>query len=122
MQAWFQADVLDARQANGDDLPRTAPANTELGLSYESQDWFASLSWRHVFDARVVAPNETDTDGYDWVSLFVSKSWSLGEQNLALELKAENLLDAFAQNHISVIKDTAPLPGRQVFAGLRWSF
>lgn len=118
----LQGDVLDAKQSSGERLPRTAPANTETGLQYDTQNWMARVSWKHVFDSRLLAPNESETAAYDWLSLFVQRSWRRGEQKLALWLKGENLLDSYAQNHLSVLKDTAPLPGRQISAGVSWHF
>lgn len=119
---WLQGDVLDAKESNGERLPRTAPANTETGLQFEAQSWLARMSWKHVFNSRLLAPNESATEGYDWLSFFVQKQWQLGDNELDLWLKGENLLDSFAQNHLSVLKETAPLPGRQVSMGIGWSF
>lgn len=119
---WLQADALHAEQSDGRHLPRTAPANLSAGLRYEHSNWLATASLKHVFEARHLAPNESATDAYNWVSLYLEHRLQLGQQALDLWLKADNLFDAYAQNHLSVLKDTAPLPGRQISAGARWKF
>lgn len=119
---WAQADALSAQRANGDNLPRSAPANAALGVVYDSPLWQASLTLKRVFVARNLAPNESATDGYSWLSAYLQRGWVLDDQNVELWLKGENLLDAPARNHLSVLKDNAPLPGRQIIAGARWRF
>lgn len=119
---WAQADLLDASRANGEHLPRTAPATAELGIRYEPNHWYASLSLKHVFQADKLAPKESATASYNWLSMYLQRDWHAADQTFDLWVKAENLLDELAQNHLSVLKDTAPLPGRQVSAGISWRF
>ncbi|MCG8015568.1 MAG: TonB-dependent receptor [Candidatus Thiodiazotropha sp. 'RUGA'] len=119
---WGQIDLLRATDSDGEDLPRTAPASAEIGVQFEQQAWLAKLSFKRVAKARNLAPQEEETAGYNWLSLYLQHDWQLADQELKLWLKGENLLDEFAQNHLSVLKDTAPLPGRQITAGIDWRF
>ncbi len=119
---WGQADILNATKTNGKDLPRTAPASLEVGVRYEPKDWSASLSLKHVFKADNLAPNEETTAGYNWLSMQIKKDWKVAGNDLELSLKGENLTDEYAENHLSVLKTSAPLPGRQISAGLTWRF
>ncbi len=119
---WAQADILHAEQSGGQHLPRTAPANAELGVRYQSTLWTASLRLKRVFKAQHLAPNERPTAGYNWLAVYLERSWRWDDQRVDLWLKGENLLDVYAQNHLSVLKDTAPLPGRQLSAGVKWRF
>ena len=122
LTAWVQADALSAKRSNGENLPRTAPANASLGLAYDTPQWLASMTFKRVFTAGNLAPNESATQGYNWLSAYAQRRWVVDEQELELWLKGENLLDAPARNHLSVLKDNAPLPGRQIIAGLNWRF
>ncbi|MES9832055.1 MAG: TonB-dependent receptor [Candidatus Thiodiazotropha sp. DIVDIV] len=119
---WGQIDLLRATDRDGENLPRTAPASAEIGLQFEQQNWLARLTFKRVAKARNLAPQEEATPGYNWLSIYLQNSWSIADQELKLWLKGENLLDESAQNHLSVLKDTAPLPGRQVTAGIDWRF
>ena len=119
---WGQIDLLRATDSDGEDLPRTAPASAEIGLQLEQQAWLAKLSFKRVAKARNLAPQEEATPGYNWLSLYLQHNWEIADQELKLWLKGENLLDEFAQNHLSVLKDTAPLPGRQITVGIDWHF
>ncbi|MBW9271675.1 MAG: TonB-dependent receptor [Candidatus Thiodiazotropha sp. (ex. Lucinisca nassula)] len=119
---WGQIDLLRATDSDGEDLPRTAPASAEIGVQFEQQAWLAKLSFKRVAKARNLAPQEEETAGYNWLSLYLEHDWQIADQELKLWLKGENLLDEFAQNHLSVLKDTAPLPGRQITAGIDWRF
>ncbi|MCG8098077.1 MAG: hypothetical protein JAZ05_03180, partial [Candidatus Thiodiazotropha taylori] len=89
---------------------------------FEQQAWLAKLSFKRVDKARNLAPQEEETAGYNWLSLYLQHDWNIADQELKLWLKGENLLDEYAQNHLSVLKDTAPLPGRQITAGIDWRF
>ncbi|MCG7975745.1 MAG: TonB-dependent receptor [Candidatus Thiodiazotropha taylori] len=119
---WGQIDLLRATDSDGEDLPRTAPASAEIGVQFEQQAWLAKLSFKRVAKARNLAPQEEETAGYNWLSLYLQHDWQIADQELKLWLKGENLLDEYAQNHLSVLKDTAPLPGRQITAGIDWRF
>ncbi|MCG8486588.1 MAG: TonB-dependent receptor [Chromatiales bacterium] len=119
---WGQIDLLRATDSDGEDLPRTAPASAEIGVQLEQQAWLAKLSFKRVAKARNLAPQEEATPGYNWLSLYLQHNWEIADQELKLWLKGENLLDEFAQNHLSVLKDTAPLPGRQITVGIDWHF
>ena len=66
-----------------------------------------------------VATNELPTDSFTLVDLDVSYRRPLGERQLLIFLRGENLLDAEARRHASALKDFAPLPGRGVSGGLR---
>jgi iron complex outermembrane receptor protein len=119
---WGQLDLLRATQRDGEKLPRTAPASAEVGVQFEQEHWLARLAFKHVAKARNLAPQEEATPGYNWLSIYLQKTWHTADQELELWLKGENLLDVYAQNHLSVLKETAPLPGRQVTAGMAWRF
>ena len=47
---------------------------------------------------------------------------NVGLTTSTLYLKARNLLNEEARNHVSFIKDKAPLPGRAFIIGLKTSF
>jgi iron complex outermembrane receptor protein len=51
-------------------------------------------------------------------------SYRIRVQGAELEafLRGTNLLDEEARNHVSIIKDIAPLGGRAVLVGVRGSF
>jgi iron complex outermembrane receptor protein len=119
---WGQIDLLRATDRDGEKLPRTAPASAEIGVQFERVKWLAKLTFKHVAKARNLAPQEDATPGYNWLSVYLQNTWRIADQELKLWLKGENLLDASAQNHLSVLKETAPLPGRQVTAGIDWRF
>ncbi len=91
-------------------------------MKFDSEHWLATLAYKHVFESRILAENEARTDGYDWLSLYLQRNQRFDRHTLQFWLKGENLLDVSAQNHLSVLKETAPLPGRQITAGLSWRF
>ncbi|WP_319380672.1 TonB-dependent receptor plug domain-containing protein [Thiomicrorhabdus sp.] len=117
-----QLDVLYAKLTDGSTLPRTAPASWLLALDYRQADWQANVSVKHVFEASELAEHEQKTAGYNWVSFYAQKDFKGRGNQWSLWLKGDNLLDEYAQNHLSFLKDTAPLSGRQLSIGVRWQY
>src|SRR5690606_8237278 len=73
-------------------------------------------------DQRRVAPFETPTDGYTLLGFDVSvKLRSAARRPLDLVVTGSNLLDEEARKATSIVKDLAPLPGRNFAVGLRAS-
>ena len=68
------------------------------------------------------AENETSTDSYNMVNASVSRAILLGDQELKVRAAVNNLTDEVARNHVSYLKEYAPLPGRSLQLGVNWSF
>jgi len=116
----FEASL--AQKNNGDSLPRTAPYSYLTKLGYQAMNWSANISLKHVFEANKLAEYESATDSYTWLSAYADWKVKSRYGNWRVWLKGENLLDSYAQNHLSFLKDTAPLMGRSVRAGIRWQY
>jgi iron complex outermembrane receptor protein len=119
-----QPDYVSARDRDtGDPLPRIPPLRILSGMNYYNRDLLrCRLEAQHVFAQRQTADFETATDGYTMVNLYLSKEVvSLGK-NVELFMRGSNLLSEKARNHVSFIKDSAPLPGASVMAGFRVRF
>ncbi|MEM7208025.1 MAG: TonB-dependent receptor [Pseudomonadota bacterium] len=116
-----QIDVIRATRSNGEKLPRTAPASWLIKLTYTPGEWSMNASVKRVMESSAAA-NETRTPAYTWVSANVAwrKTYSYGDWYFWL--KGDNLGDSYAQNHLSFLKDSAPLMGRSVSAGIRLEF
>ena len=118
--AGMRLEALRGVADSGANLPRMMPYTAGVHLGYAWSPWQARIAYERVDHSRHEAANETPTEGYDWLS--ASLAWTpqtpLGE--LSLQLKGENLTDSLARNHLSFLKATAPLPGRQVSLALRW--
>ncbi|BBK32883.1 iron complex outermembrane receptor protein [Stella humosa] len=106
--------VWAENRSSGDPLPRIPPvsytvgANADLGqLTLRGEVQGALRQGRN-------APNETDTGGYAFLN--VSMSWRPLPDNDAftLQLQGRNLTDAEGRNHVSLLKDVAPMRGREV--------
>ncbi len=117
-----QFDALRAEKVSGGNLPRTAPMSWLIGLNYAPDQWTASLSLKHVFEATEVAEHEAETPGYNWLKLYLDWKPKTQYGNWVLWMKGDNLLDEYAQNHISFLKDYAPLIGRQFSVGVQLDF
>jgi iron complex outermembrane receptor protein len=105
---------------NNDSLPRITPFRVKLGTTYYNKDILrARLELQQVFEQSRTAEYETSTDGYTMLNLYLSKE--IGE-NVELFLRGTNLLSEKARNHVSFIKDVAPLPGASAMAGVRVRF
>lgn len=117
-----QLDLLYAKLADGRTLPRTSPMTWLAGLSYEPIHWSAKLHLKQVFKTTELAQNETATDGYQWLSFYTDWQPKSDTGQWKLWLKGENLLNQPASNHLSFLKETAPLMGRQVSFGVSWQY
>lgn len=117
-----QFELSLAQESDGDSLPRTAPHQYLTELAYNSNFWSAKLSLKYVFEASQLAENETKTDAYTLLSIYADWQPKTAYGDVSIWLKGNNLLDQYAQNHLSFLKETAPLMGRNLQLGVRWDF
>ena len=117
------ADWVDAELSSGENVPRIPPLRFGGGLHYHSENWSAMLEARHV-DRRQddVAQGETPTSGYTLINASLSRRFLFGNQLLDVLLRGRNLTDEEARSHTSLLKNVAPLPGRDVSLALRLWF
>lgn len=83
------------------------------------------LSWRmeaeHSFAQRRIADTETPTDGFTLVNASVSFKPFKDNNRTTISLSANNIFDVEARRHASVLKDFAPLAGRDIRVTARLS-
>jgi iron complex outermembrane receptor protein len=118
----FADSVRATNTADDTPLPRTTPVRVGAGFDWQRGPWSASAEWRHVLKQDRLAPGETVSPAYDLVSLGAACRFDAGRAHGELFVQGRNLLDETARVHASFLKDIAPLPGRNVIAGLRVNF
>lgn len=69
-----------------------------------------------------LAAGELATDGYTMVDTTVTYRFAWSGVQFDLMARGVNLLDQEARNHVSFLKDIAPLGGRGATVSLRASF
>jgi len=114
------ADLVRARLDDREPLPRIPPRRLGIRLSYHADRFSAGLELTHHATQNTLAPFETPTRGYTLVG--ADFSWSVQRQSggtLVVFLRGSNLGDSDARRHASLIRDIAPLPGRNLSFGVR---
>ncbi|MBP6514071.1 MAG: TonB-dependent receptor, partial [Steroidobacteraceae bacterium] len=69
-----------------------------------------------------VAAYEDSSAAYTLLGLDVSYAMQVGRQEWRVFLNGSNLLDEEIRQHTSPLKESLPLPGRGVAAGVRMAF
>lgn len=115
-------EYLRGRLEGGEDLPRMPPFGLGARLGYDDGRWAASLAVNHHFEQDEEAEFELPTDAYTLLDadLVFRPGWL--RDGVTLFLRGRNLLDEDARLHTSPLKDSLPLPGRSIGAGVRMTF
>ena len=109
----FGRDVVNAKFADGHNVPRINPARNVYSLSYKQDDVVFKLSMKDVDKQNDIGEGETATEAYQMLDTRLTKTFDLsGKSKLKVSLFGRNLLDEVARNHASFVKNEVPLPGR----------
>lgn len=119
----LMSDYVRAQQTTDDQpLPRMPPWRLGAALRYARGPWELGFSARHAFRQDRLAPGETPTAGYTLLGADATYRIPTGRGAWELFLHGTNLGDAVARVSTSFLKDVAPLPGRNITAGVRLFF
>jgi iron complex outermembrane recepter protein len=118
--------VLDYVRAElrgtGEPLPRIPPFRWGAGLHYRDTRWTGRIELRGAAEQGRISENELPTQGYTFLGASLAYRFYVGRTVMSLLLRGTNLTDAEGRNHVSFLKDTVPLPGRDVRLSLRMDF
>lgn len=113
-------DFVDAQTDQGP-AARIPPWSATARLAWTSTPFDASLEVRRVGEQDELAAYELGTDGYTMVNL--SGAWRpFADKGVTLFAEGHNLTDEEAREHVSFLKDIAPLPGRNLRVGVSYRF
>jgi len=107
-------DMVRAEFSAGGDLPQIPPQRFGIGVHYRGDRLRAGAETRFVDDQDRVAENETPTDSYTMVGANISYRFFFDSYFLDVILRGTNLTDEEARMHTSFVKDSVPLPGRNI--------
>lgn len=119
-----QADYV--RATSGEladrDQPRIPPFSTLVGFTASSD--LATLRTEVEYNAAQndIAAFELPTGSFTFVNMSLAVRPFRDRPNVTLAVRGQNLLDAEGRNAASFLKDTAPLPGRNVRFDIRIAF
>ncbi len=117
------ADWVRATQLNDDQpLPRIPPHRFLAGLHYRGGAFTAGIDAIRASAQHRTAPGEEETAGYTLVSAEVSYRVEVRRLEYLVFLRGTNLANEEARNHVSFLKEYAPLAGRSLSVGLRLTF
>ena len=120
--AELQADAVRATIKGYGPAPLIPPVRLLAALSGERGQVDGRLEVEHAFDHNRTAPVETDTPGYTMVNASIDWHPLAGRPELTLALSANNIFDVEARRSTSVLKDYAPLAGRDIRLTARLGF
>lgn len=117
----LQTDVLSAQLTQGENknLPRTPPATAMMQFNWHKNNWSAEIENRWTFAQNDTAAQEASTKSYQHLNLHLNYNTFLNTglntvSEWKVGLQANNLLNAAGANHVSYLKEYAPLPGRNI--------
>jgi len=117
----FGKDVVNAKFADGHNVPRINPSRNVYSLSYTQDNIIFKLQLKDVEKQNDIGEGETVTAGYQMLDTRLTKTFDLsGESKLIVSLFGKNLLDEVARNHSSFVKNEVPLAGRNY--GIKFNF
>jgi iron complex outermembrane recepter protein len=117
------ADLVRAKLIDADQpLPLIPAARLGAGLNYRQGPFVVRGSVRRTLEQDRVGPFEAPTPGFTMVDGSVSFRWFTGEIFHDLTLAGTNLADTEARLHTSLLKNVAPLPGREIRLVYRINF
>jgi iron complex outermembrane recepter protein len=100
---------------------RIPPWSLTGRLVWTSKPLDATLEVRRVSEQDRLSDHELGTDAYTMVNL--SGVWRpIANRDIAVFAEGHNLTDTEAREHVSFLKDRAPLPGRNFRAGISYRF
>jgi iron complex outermembrane receptor protein len=118
----LRASYVEAELADGTAVPRIPPLSL-LGALEAQTDAFDLRGEVQWFDAQDrITTFETPTDSFTLVNALVAWRPLADNQNVTVQLAADNLFDVTGRRHASFTKDFVPLVGRNVRASVRLSF
>lgn len=117
-----QLNLMKGKLDSGGYIPRMPPYNATFCIEHDTGRLHSELTYKRMDQSRNLAANETFTDGYDMLNFSANYDYQFSQGSLELWVKAMNLSDDIAINHLSFLKDTAPLPGRSVRVGIDYKF
>ena len=115
------ADYVRARITNVGPAPRIPPLRMLAGIEAQGERLQGRLEVEQVFDQKRIALNETATDDYMLVNASLSFKPFKGN-GTSIMLSANNIFDVEARRHASLLKDYAPLAGRDFRVSTRFTF
>ena len=111
------ADYTRATVRGFGPAPLIPPLRVLGGLAYRSDPIDGRVEVERVTGQDRVAPLETTTPGYTMLNASIAWKPFGVDGPLTLRLAANNLLDVVARRHASLLKDYAPLAGRDFRLG-----
>ena len=118
----LRASYVSAELNDGSNVPRIPPLSLLGALEAEAGafELRGEVQWFDQQDD--VAEFETATDGFTFVNAYLSWRPLETNQNVVLQLAAENLFDVTGRRHTSFTKEFVTLPGRNIRASVRLGF
>ncbi|MEO7366300.1 MAG: TonB-dependent receptor [Sphingomicrobium sp.] len=110
----FGADAVRATIKGFGPAPQIPPFRLLGALTGARGSVDGRLEVEHAFAQRRTAPFETSTPGYTLVNASLDWHPLTDRPELTLSLQGNNLFDVVARRHSSLLKDYAPLAGRDI--------
>ena len=117
------ADYVNGQLSNDEYLPRMPPLRYGSRLQVHNARLVAGVEATRYDAQDRLAAIETPTAAYTMINADIT--WSIptpGGMLFELFVRGSNLADEDARRHTSFVKDTVPLPGRNISAGFRSHF
>lgn len=120
-----RVDLVRAELSDdGGNVPRIPPVRWGAGVYYDSDVLSGRFGFLRFEEQTRVAENETSTAGYTDLSAQLNYAMPVPNSSVIVDfgIRAHNLLDEDARNHLSFKKEDVLLPGRNVklTAGVRF--
>jgi len=103
-------------------IPRIPAHRIGARVNADWQSWHGMVEVVRVGKQERVGDFEERTGGYNMVNLGGHYTTRIGGVPAQIYARINNLTDQLAFSHTSFIKEAAPLPGRNITAGLRFIF
>ncbi len=118
----LRASYVEAELGDGTAVPRIPPLSLLGALEAQSSafDIRGEVQWFAAQEE--VAAFETATDDFAFVNFLVAWRPLPNNENVTVQLAADNVFDVSGRRHASFTKDFVPLAGRNFKASVRLSF
>tara|TARA_R110000782_G_scaffold78293_1_gene155810 strand:+ start:5577 stop:7724 length:2148 start_codon:yes stop_codon:yes gene_type:complete len=116
------ADYVRARIVGSGPAPRIPPLRLLGGAELSNDRWSARIEGEHGFAQNRVAALETTTPAYTLVNASLSYKPIAGNEATSITMSANNIFDTTVRRAASIMKDYAPLAGRDIRVTARFGF